>query len=75
MRKGEFVLLGLLLLCFLGAFYSPEFRDGTDSALEGPTGLTCWWNKSSRIQGGKKTKKNKNKKNKKQSDWSDEEKD
>lgn len=41
MRKGEFVLLGLLLLCFLGAFYSPEFRDGTDSALEGPTGLTC----------------------------------
>lgn len=52
--KRRFVLLGLLLLCFLGTFYSPEFRDGTDSALEGPMGLTCWWNKSSRVQGGGK---------------------
>lgn len=55
------MLLGILLLCFLGTFYSPEFRDDTDSALEGPTGLTCRWNKSSRVQGENQTKKQKTK--------------
>lgn len=52
------MLLGILLLCFLGTFYSPKFGGDTDSALDGPTGLTCWWNKSSRVQGGKKTRQN-----------------
>lgn len=43
----------------VGTVYSPEFGDDTDSVLEGPTGLTCWWNKSSRVQGGKKKQKHK----------------